>query len=317
MIDEFCVVIPVKNCVNHIDNAIESIINQDVDLIIRIHIQDGGSTDGTLMKILEWEEKLSSLECANTNIRIFTYASEHDNGMYEAINKGFSHLKPSDNSLMYWLNADDTIESDRFKIVKAIFSKFPTEMWLIGWFTFRNVDGSIRLQDRLRYYPRAIVAAGLSDGMHWPCIPQESVFWKGKIWRDARGLNKRFKLAGDWDLWRRFALLQSPLHMEEFGGCFHARDGQLSNDAQAYYQEIDSHLPFNLRYNHLINWNNQGWASCHLIQRDEDHERITRVAQPGIYALSLKIAALIQLDFKRILQIQYQFLRWRLKKKNG
>ena len=59
---------------------------------------DGGSTDGTLEIIKEYEDKIS------------TWMSEPDNGIYDALNKG---VELATGEVVGFLHADDIYSSDR------------------------------------------------------------------------------------------------------------------------------------------------------------------------------------------------------------
>ena len=74
-----------------INEAIESVLNQNYDDIEYIII-DGGSNDGTLDKISSYKDKLSY------------FISEKDNGLYDAMNKG---IKAAKGEVVGILNSDD------------------------------------------------------------------------------------------------------------------------------------------------------------------------------------------------------------------
>src|SRR6218665_2201901 len=85
------IVTPVFNRVEYLEQTILSVIDQGYPNLEYIVI-DGGSTDGTLEIIKKYED------------RIFYWTSEPDNGMYDAINKGF---KKASGQIMAWINSDD------------------------------------------------------------------------------------------------------------------------------------------------------------------------------------------------------------------
>src|SRR4029079_10712984 len=85
----FCVVTPCFNGVRYLAEAIDSIVSQAGDFRIRYHIQDGGSTDGSLELAQQWAGRVSAndyhLRCAGIEMSV---ASRRDGGMYEAITAG-------------------------------------------------------------------------------------------------------------------------------------------------------------------------------------------------------------------------------------
>jgi hypothetical protein len=53
-----------------------------------------------------------------------------------------------------------------------------------------------------------VLRGGTLPGCGWPAwafVQQESTFWRRSLWQRAGGLDPRFNLAGDYDLWMRFA----------------------------------------------------------------------------------------------------------------
>ena len=79
------------NMAQYIETTIKSVLSQDYPNLEYIVI-DGGSTDGTQQIIEKYKDQLAY------------YVSEPDNGMYDAINKGFSKAT---GDIIAWINADD------------------------------------------------------------------------------------------------------------------------------------------------------------------------------------------------------------------
>ncbi|HEB13072.1 MAG TPA: glycosyltransferase [Actinobacteria bacterium] len=84
------IVMPSFNQQQFIEEAIQSIVNQDYPNLELIVI-DGGSTDGTLEILKRYDSQLH-------------WISEPDNGQSHAINKGF---KRAQGEIVAWLNSDD------------------------------------------------------------------------------------------------------------------------------------------------------------------------------------------------------------------
>ncbi len=93
------------NAATTIEDTIQSVINQTYPNIEYI-IVDGGSTDGTLNIIKEYEK------------HIVKWISEPDEGIYDAMNKG---IKMSSGEIIGIINADDWYEQD---IIKEIINAF-------------------------------------------------------------------------------------------------------------------------------------------------------------------------------------------------
>ena len=86
------IVTPCYNAERYIEYCIKSIKSQSYTNFEHI-IVDGGSTDGTLDIIRKYE--------GSYNMR---WLSEPDDGMYDAITKGFAL---SSGDIYAWLNSDD------------------------------------------------------------------------------------------------------------------------------------------------------------------------------------------------------------------
>lgn len=241
-----CIVTPVLNAVNTIDDTIWSVLTQQSrncrtnSLHIRYHVQDGGSTDGTVQKIQEWEKKIHSFSEILPSSFEFTWASEPDTGMYDAINKGFSHCVIEQDSFMGWINADDMLFPGALDTVDSIASDYPQVEWLLGWQIGLSHGGALITLDRLFWHTAAIVKTGIMDGFFWPFIQQESTFWKKSLWDKAGGVDSRFKCAGDYALWLSFAQHAEPFKVNRQLGSFSYRKEQITSDMTKYFAEMDT-----------------------------------------------------------------------------
>mgnify|MGYP003393669544 FL=1 len=81
------------NAVEHIDETIRSVVMQD-HADIELIVIDGGSTDGTLLKLDRYREVINHL------------VSEPDAGVYDAMNKG---LRSATGEVIAFVNAGDMI----------------------------------------------------------------------------------------------------------------------------------------------------------------------------------------------------------------
>lgn len=237
----FSIITPVFNGARFIDETILSVVTQAGSFSIRYHIQDGGSTDGTLHKLERWRARLGHdfpILCDGIQ---FSYASELDRGLYDAIDRGFTACGAAD--IMSWINADDRYESGAFQSVAYILDKFFEVQWICGRVTIIDELGMLVQSFPLTPFPRKAIAAGLFDGRHMPpFIQQEGTFWRPNLWHTVGGINTGFRLAGDFDLWRRFAGHADLTIADATFGCWRKRDGQLSLDKSAYHSEIDCSL---------------------------------------------------------------------------
>lgn len=181
------IVTPSFNQAKYLESTILSVLGQGYPNLEYMVI-DGGSTDGSVDIIRKYEQQLAY------------WVSEPDNGLYDALQKGFSR---SSGEIMAWLNADDMYHSNSLFTVADIFGRFGGVKWLMGSNTFFNEAGRSFLYDDLPYGQRwSRARLQLFDGRF---IQQESVFWRRALWEQAGGfIDQNHSLAADFELWLRF-----------------------------------------------------------------------------------------------------------------
>lgn len=242
------IVTPCFNAAKTLENTIKSIISQAGDFIIHYHIQDGKSTDNTSDILYYYSQLINNKKYEHI---YFTSTSEKDNGMYDAITKGFNSLSIPQNALMGWLNADDTLCPGVLAKLCSAAKAFPHFHWFGGIPLIIEENGVICLGRQDYSYPQDLLAAGACDGLHWRTIQQEGTFWKKWLWDTAGGLDSSFRLAGDWDLWRRMAKYEPYIQFTFPMAAFHRRTGQLSSNIAQYHAEIEQRCPYEERKNAL------------------------------------------------------------------
>jgi glycosyltransferase involved in cell wall biosynthesis len=237
----FNIVTPVLNGEKFLDQTILSVVSQAGPFTIRYHIQDGGSKDATLKLLAAWKARLARdfpVFCEGIE---FSFASEPDRGLYDAVNRGFAACGDSD--AMAWINADDRFEPGAFATVEEIFRDFPDIEWVTGRPTTIAESGTMLDISPIIPFPRQAIAAGIFDGRFArPFIEQEATFWRPRLWQKTGGVDPNFRLAGDFDLWRRFARQTDLVIVAAILGCFRVRAGQLTTDMAHYHAEIDASL---------------------------------------------------------------------------
>lgn len=222
------IVTPNYNGGAYLEETILSVLEQGYPNLEYIVI-DGGSTDNSVEIIRKYEKYLAY------------WVSEKDNGMYDAIQKGF---EKSTGDIMAWLNSDDMYHRKALFAVNKLFQALPEVEWIQGLATKYNLQGDIiythlpRRWSKYDYFVR-------TEKDKW--IQQESTFWRRSLWEKAGSyVDRRLQLAGDFELWMRFfehAYLYSALVL--VGGFRYrgAADGQKSQKFYSeYLQEVDQVL---------------------------------------------------------------------------
>ena len=219
------VVTPVFNGAPHLAETLESVLRQDYPELEYI-VVDGGSTDGTLDIIREYEAR------ADFPQRISLAISEPDQGMYDAIAKGFKHAS---GDIYCYLNADDLLECDGLRSVGEYFSQHPEtqvvyheDVVLVNGWKFPNVR-----------QPNGVDTIDLLAGH---ILFQDGVFWRRSAFDAVGGIRRDLKLAGDFDLWlrlsARFRFVRRPGHVS----CFRMRPDQLSSRMDIYHREMEQSI---------------------------------------------------------------------------
>lgn len=215
------IVTPVYNGERFIEKNIKSIINQNYDNYEHIII-DGGSKDNTLEIISKYK-----------GIYPMKVFSEKDNGMYDAIQKGFSIAS---GNIFAWLNADDTYMPWAFKVMNYVMSQ--NVKWCTAIPTWQNEEDITYAVGKAYLYNRKWIKMGLYDGRIRRFIQQESTFWSSELWKKVGNI-AQYKLAGDFYLWKLLAEYEELYTVRTVIGGFRVHDGQKSQNIDEYYQEIE------------------------------------------------------------------------------
>ena len=211
------IVTPNFNKGDFLEDTIKSVLSQNYPNLEYIII-DGGSTDNSISIIKKYESQLAF------------WISEPDNGMYDAIRKGFSHAT---GEIMAWIGSDDMYHPNCFNIVAEIFQNDKIN-WLVGATSLFDKYGRTILVAQSRYFSRLDL---LSGDFRW--IQQESSFWRKKLYDKVKGLNTNFRYAGDFDLWLRFSSFECMYVCSALLGGFRINnEGQLSLAIDKYTEEV-------------------------------------------------------------------------------
>ena len=210
-------VTPSFNQAAWLERTLVSIISQNYPNL-EYGVVDGGSTDGTSAVLDRYRDRLAFC------------VSEPDNGMYDAIQKGFAR---STGSIMGWLNSDDLLMPGALLTLARLFTDLPQVEWLTGCrCAVDEQDCTVALEPA-----RAWSAAAYALDHRW--IQQESTFWKKGLWdRAGASLNTELKLAGDFELWHRFFGFAELYSTDALLGGFRVRrSGQASLEQLDRYEE--------------------------------------------------------------------------------
>lgn len=200
------IVTVVFNGEKHLEQTIESVINQTYDNVEYIII-DGGSCDDTLDIIKKHEDQIDY------------WVSEKDNGIYDAMNKG---IKVAMGEFIAFINADDWYEKNAIEYVIKIYNQKKNIDFFYGNLNFIKENGEVVLWQGNRG------EAGLA-------IPHPTCFVRSSILKQGL-FNTDFKIAADTELTLRlFNSNIESLYINKVIANF--RDGGVSSEFWATQKE--------------------------------------------------------------------------------
>jgi GT2 family glycosyltransferase len=227
------IVTPSFNQVRFLEQTIASVASA-VGIAVDHVVQDGSSTDGSVDVLRRCAAGARSSKPADSGVR-FRWESAPDAGQADAIAKGFAKTTGAPDDLMTWINSDDYYLPGALPFVADWFAQHPTVDVVYGnrivideegleigrWYLPRHDDDLLRLND---------------------FVPQETLFWRRRIWDHAGGVDPSLKFAVDWDLLLRFLAAGARIvHVPYFLACFRVHRAQKTSAQMKSVgqQEID------------------------------------------------------------------------------
>lgn len=192
------IVTPSFNQGQYLGHTIESVLGQGYPRLEYV-VQDGGSTDETVDVLARYRDRLH--HCA----------MRKDNGQSHAINLGFAHTS---GAVMAYLNSDDLLLPGALHAVAKFFEDHPEVDVVYGHRVVIDQDGRER--------GRWVLPPHDADVLKWAdYVPQETLFWRRRVWEKVGGIDESFRFAMDWDLLLRFQEAGAKFHrMGRFLGAF-------------------------------------------------------------------------------------------------
>jgi len=214
------IITPVFNGSKYIEATINSVLSQTYQNIEYI-IVDGGSTDGTKELIEKYRNHIDKIIYQN------------DNSMYEAIETG---LNLAAGEYFHWLNSDDFLLDQNS--VKRLMDTLNVKKyeWIICRIAISKFQEKPKIYIPL-VYPRWIIKNGYANNCFWGFLQQENTVFSKKLYLKAGGIDNKFKMAGDYDLWKRFAKYEKLVSLKIKFACYRKNDNQLTV-LKKYYTEI-------------------------------------------------------------------------------
>ena len=205
------IVIANYNYGRFLDEAIKSVISQDMGDKVQLIICDAASTDNSVeiikkyanglppnTSLYDWEPGNSQLTTKDYRLstKITWWCSEPDGGQGAAFNKGFARAK---GRFLTWLNADDVMLPGTVERLSRSVLRHPSCRWFVGGVMWLDEGMHVIKCGRGRPFSRLRFKAG--DVSVWG----PSSFFEKTLLDEVGGVDERFHYTMDTDLWLRFA----------------------------------------------------------------------------------------------------------------
>lgn len=181
----------------YLDATMRSVLEQE-NANVEYIVMDGGSTDNSVDVIRRHQDRLAY------------WVSEKDKGQTDALIRGFDKAS---GDIMGWLCSDDLLLPGALELVARYFEEHPEVDAVYGDSLWIDGDGNfIRPKKEMGFRRLAF----LFDHNY---ISQPSMFWRRSLYEKVGGLDARFNLAMDADLWERFSQHTKIAHIPAYLSC--------------------------------------------------------------------------------------------------
>jgi glycosyltransferase involved in cell wall biosynthesis len=145
-------------------------------------LMDGGSKDGTMDVLAPYADRFAYL------------VSERDKGQSDAISRGFER---STGEIMAYLNSDDMLAPGTLSFVARYFEEHPDVDVVYSHRCTVDEHNNVLWYWILPEHDNWYMT-------RWDLIPQETCFWRRRLYEKCGNVNPTFRFAVDYDLFVRF-----------------------------------------------------------------------------------------------------------------
>ena len=180
----------------------ESVLFQEGDFEIEYFVIDGGSSDGSVERIRQCAEKVSSgnrpARCRGITME---WISEKDHGQSEAINKG---LRRATGDFVSYLNSDDLYFPGALARAAEAFADHPEADFIHGDGIFIDENSQMKWAWQSRPYDyRLLSTFDFLYNRFTNFIVQQATFWRKAVLAKIGLLDESFHFAMDVEYWVR------------------------------------------------------------------------------------------------------------------
>lgn len=196
------IVTPSYNQAQYIGWTVRSVLLQRYPNLEYI-VMDGGSNDGTMGVLAPYRDRLAHLTHAR------------DKGQSDAVSRGFAR---STGEIMSYLNSDDMLAPGALTFVADFFARHPDVDVVYSHRCTVDGDNIVRWHWLLPHHNNWYQS-------RWDLIPQETCFWRRRVFEKCGNVDPGFRFALDYDLFVRFMRAGAKfVRLNRFLGIFREHD---------------------------------------------------------------------------------------------
>lgn len=209
------IITPSFNSEKYIRDTIESILNQTYGNVEYI-IVDAGSTDNTVDIIKSYEDKFQEKGF------IYKWISESDNGMYDAINKGF---KMATGDIFSYINSDDYYFPNTIDNIVKRYSIKNFDL-LYGNTVYVDEDNN-----EIFRYKGVMLSKFFIKALNRLPFSQQSCFWSKDIFIKVGGFDTSYQYVADTDFFYKIISMRNSVicKQNEYVACFRIHKDAISS----------------------------------------------------------------------------------------
>lgn len=225
------IVTPSFNQAHFVVQTVRSVLLQRYPKLEYV-MMDGGSTDGTVQALEPYRPWFHH------------YESAKDEGQADAIRRGFEHTT---GEIMAYLNSDDVLAPGCFNFVAEYFRRHPNVDAIYSHRVIVNEKNIVIGYWILPRHKNRLM-------IRWDLIPQETCFWRRRLYEEVGGVDASYRFAMDYDLFARFMLRGRMRRVRRFLGAFRMHTDsksvqQLETIGKQEIQRVGK--TYNIRYSRL------------------------------------------------------------------
>jgi glycosyltransferase involved in cell wall biosynthesis len=180
-------------------------------------VMDGGSKDETGEILARYKDRLAYCESAP------------DGGQADAVARGFEHTS---GEIMAYLNSDDVLAPGALHFAARFLTEHPEVDAIYSHRVFIDEENRVT-----RYW---ILPPHHSWMMQrWDYIPQETCFWRRRIYEKVGGIDRNFQFALDYDLFVRFMKHGRMERVNRFLGAFREHPSSKTTLQEGPHPEVE------------------------------------------------------------------------------